>query len=170
MSLAFYITDEDFKGGKFPISQNQFSNLEDFIEDDFMSKWLRLILGSTEATAFIADLSMAGDPETAKYIDIDNSFEFDYNSCPYSCVGLREIIKMLIYYKYTSQQASFNQTNGNANVSQEATTVESYKSTIVYNNAVEQMRIMALYLSDNTSTYTDYKDGGVVNLEYGTVL
>lgn len=164
------IQASDFQGGKYAISQNRVSNLSSFIEDVWIKHWIRVMLGATEGDAFIADLDPNGNPQDAKYQTINNALNFEYAGCPFKTVGIAEILQMLFFADYTAGQATFNQTSGNSTVTQEASEADKIKANLIYNQAIENMRHLALYVRNNTNTYTDYKDGGVFELDFADIL
>lgn len=151
----------DFQSGKTRISQDQYStaDLEAFIGDQENYGRIKHIFGATLGQELIDDL--AGDPaepQTAKWITLFSEFNYNFDDVPVYCIGLKEVLKRLCYYDYVLQQAEQNQMNGNQVAQSEASSAASFqlKAVRIYNEAVNGIRQLQLYVSDNSDTFSDY--------------
>jgi len=153
------LSASDFKSGRVKLasSQTDVANLTALISSDWENKQIRRMLGATEGDAFIADL-VAGVPQTAKYITIFNSFEFEIANWPYSCAGIKEILKYLFYYYFTQEQSTFNSSAGDKSLNIEASNdLFISKGMRLRNRASSEVTYLQRYCLDNSDTYTDFE-------------
>ena len=162
----------DFASGRVKVSQDQYnvSDFADFITDERNYMRIKTILGNTLGQEFIDDLT--GDPavpQTAKFTTIFSEFEYEYENISGYSIGLKEILKRLCYYDYVTQQAEINQSGGNKVIQHEASQPATFAIKLVrlYNEAIDGIRELQLYVNDNDDTYTDF-DGKY--FEYETIL
>ena len=156
---------EDFQAGLIKIAgslsdQSTTANLQTFITSNVENGYIREMLGYELGNEFIADLSGTPSvPADPKWTYIFNEFDFEHNSRPYTCNGIKSILTYLIYNDYVSQQNIQNYFGGNGSVRTEAATSEGItgKTTVIHNRAVEQIDRLQAYIKDNSDTYDNFK-------------
>ena len=155
------LSTTDFATGYVKISQNQntIQDLQTYITTAKENSYIKDILGVELGEAFIADLS--GDPSepiTAKFQLIFDFFTFSDHGLNEKCIGLKEILKYLVYNDYTSQQKTLNQAGGNSRVQTEASIDEGLvdKTTFIYNRAAMQICSLQYFVSQDPVLYPGY--------------
>lgn len=150
---------DDFKTGITQIASDEYSRdiLLTFIDEEWENQQIKLMLGATEGQAFIDDL-VSGIPQAAKYTKLFNSFSYEVSNHPHRCIGIKEILKRLLYYNYTNQQANDQTSGGNMAVNQEAASPLNYSLTHrLRNEAVNEVEKLQNYCIRNKETYPSFE-------------
>lgn len=150
----------DFESGMVKISQSQYTSadLSEFITDEKQYQVIREILGYTLGQELIDDL--AGDPavpQTNEWIAIWDEFTFNWEDISIHSYGMKEILKRLVYNEFEVYQRSINSAAGESIVTQEASvTGTGIKRVRLFNQAIDSIRALQLYVDDRSSIYSDF--------------
>jgi len=152
------VLNTDFVG-EYAVSQSCYDSLGTYItkyEKDFLVS----LLGAELYLLFIADLDMAipQAPQTARFINLYNSFDIDTNGCVKSSEGLRKAIVQYIYFHYI-RDANFSPTNsGVMRTVSEVSSVLPYNGFNLiqsYNQSIANYHSVQWYIVDNLPTYPE---------------
>lgn len=159
--MATMILSTDFALGEVRISQSDNSKtlLDNFLTAAEEKRVVYNILGATLGQAFLDDLTGTPlEPQTAKWTAIYSQFTFAESDEPYTCIGLKEILKYYFYCKYVSQQPLLNTSNGNTGTAIESGITEGMitKVTIINNRMVDQINILQFYIGLDATTYPNF--------------
>lgn len=150
----------DFQSGMVKIAQSQYTtaDLSEFISDEKQYQKIREILGYDLGQELIDDLS--GDPavpQTDKWTDIWDEFSYEWEDVSLYSLGIKEILKRLVYCDFEIYQRDMNTANGEQIVQQEASVAATgMKRVRLFNKAVESIRTIQIYVDDRPNTYSDF--------------
>jgi len=163
------ITFNDFGKGKFELHKGMYEStkIQAYI-DKYERQYLVKLLGVELFKLFEADL-VAGVPQTAKYLAIFNSFEYDEVNCGiYISEGMVEMVKGLVYYQYLKDMTNVVAVSGNVRQMGENSENVSTLNTMIYtryNDSVRTYKAIQKFICDNNSDYLDY-NGINIGLAY----
>ena len=157
--MALPLVDKDDFTGELSIAVNQYNSeaLDEIIADANQEKYIKMLLGAELGDLFIADL-VAGEPQTARFIDLNSPKTFELNGCVIHFDGIKKDVLRALYFDWTSQQAVLNLSSGNSTVMSEAATPDNHmKSTLTWNRIVSDNDALSCYIKQNSATYSEYK-------------
>jgi hypothetical protein len=163
------ITYEDFGKGKFELHQGMYQ--QDTIDayiDKYERQYLVKLLGVELFNLFVADL-VSGVPQSARFTQIYNSFEYDDATCLITISeGMVDMIKGFIYFQYLKDQTNQVAVSGNVRpMGENSENVSTLNSMIYtrYNEGVKTYKAIQRYIEDNSSNYVEY-NGDRIRLAY----
>lgn len=178
--MAFLLYS-DFSSGKYRISQTTDTQtaLTAYITK-FEKKYLRLLLGATLYTQFMA--SLQSNVPTGVYLTIYNEFAEDNDNSGFVfqrldgaifpsvesgaeaepvviSEGIKEMLKGFIYFEFVKDQQSQNTPNGNVQKDNEnAINLSQNQANIKekYNIALDTFNAIQWYINEHSEDYPDY--------------
>ena len=152
----------DFESGLTQISTNEYTsaNLLSYLTEENEKKYIYQIFGKTLGDEFLADLSGTPSvPNTAKWQLVFSQFDYEVNDYGINCIGIKEILKYLLYRDYVSQQPIKNTITGNSSVRGEASDPNGMvkKVTVIYNRAAEEIDTLQHYIVLNSTDYPNFR-------------
>lgn len=163
------ITYQDFGKGKYELHKGMYEapKIQAYI-DKYERQYLVKLLGVELFKLFEADL-VAGVPQTAKYLALYNSFEYDEVNCGiYISEGMVEMVKGFVYYQYLKDMTNVVAVSGNVRQMGENSENVSTLNTMIYtryNDSVRTYKAIQKFICDNNSDYLDY-NGINIGLAY----
>lgn len=154
--MGILIKNTDFVGA-YRISQNCFSDLDVYIEEN-ERKYIEDLLGSELSQEFISDLN-AMQPQTQKFIDIYDPFTEDDGISINRSEGMKKMLIGMIYFDYV-RDVNFKVTTGG--VKRNAVEVSNDVGTNEhdlwrrYNRSIETYNAIQGFICDNLPTYSNY--------------
>lgn len=149
----------DFASGQYSIPQNQYSDLQNYI-NEYEKFYLVRLLGVALYDLFIADLTAPTPqtPQTAPYQAIFNPFQFDEGNCIYISEGIKKMLIQFVYFHYIRENQVKKTISGNViQVSEIAENKPFYGNIIdAYNKGVKNLMNIQWYIEDNSSVYTTF--------------
>ena len=154
------ITYSDFGKGKYELHSGMYEQTKiDSYIDKYEKQYLIKLLGVELYKLFIADL-VAGVPQTTKYLDLYNPFEYDDATCWITISeGMVDMVKGFIYFQYLKDQTNQVAVSGNIRpLGENSENVSTLNSMIYtrYNESVKTFKAIQRFICDNNSNYLDY--------------
>lgn len=150
----------DFGKGKFELHHGMYeqAKIQAYI-DKYERQYLVKLLGVELFNEFVADLS-SNVPQSAKYLKIYNSFEYDNVDCNiHISEGMIDMIKGFIYYQYLKDLTNNVAVSGNVRpMGENSENVSTLNSMIYtrYNDSVRTYKAIQYYICDFNSDYLKY--------------
>jgi hypothetical protein len=145
--------------GKYELSSSMFTDttIQSYI-DKYEKYYLTLLLGVTEYNAFIDDLDVNNEPQTAKYTYIYDAFSYDNDGSIIMSNGIKEMLLGLIYYHYINDSIEYNTPIGNVNHTLDNSTLQGITSNTLsrFNDSVVTFQNIQKYICDNLDTYLNF--------------
>jgi hypothetical protein len=153
--MGILINTSDFVG-KYAISQNNFSKLNEYITD-YETKYLYDLLGKTLADLFIASV-VNNQPVGASYLAIYNVIELEIGLKVERNEGMKNMLLGFIYFEYMRKSPIKNTITGNTiNANENSTpTFDCWGLTTRYNSSVNDYKIIQYYINQNLTDYPNY--------------
>ena len=154
------ITYSDFGKGKFELHHGMYeqAKIQAYI-DKYERQYLVKLLGVELFNQFVADL-VSNVPQTAKYLKIYNSFEYDNVNCYiYISEGMLDMIKGFVYYQYLKDLTNNVAVSGNVRPLGENSENVSTLNSMIYtrfNDSVRTYKAIQHYICDFSSDYLKY--------------
>jgi len=140
------IPQDKFTSSKFSVVRNarQFEMLYD-------------IMGAELATLFIADLDSSGVPQTARFTNLYDAFVEDDNNAVVRSLGIKEMVKRLVYFYYVRENNKIVTLNGNKSNEGENSKINFTIDWFInkYNEAIETAKAIQWYIEENLDTYPE---------------
>tara|TARA_R100000951_G_C2653560_1_gene185287 strand:- start:7185 stop:7697 length:513 start_codon:yes stop_codon:yes gene_type:complete len=154
------ITYSDFGKGKYELHSGMYEQTKiDSYIDKYEKQYLIKLLGVELYKLFIADL-VNGVPQTTKYLDLYNPFEYDDSTCWITISeGMVDMVKGFIYFQYLKDQTNQVAVSGNVRpLGENSENVSTLNSMIYtrYNESVKTFKAIQRFICDNNSNYLDY--------------
>jgi len=162
------ITFSDFGKGKFELHGGIYeqSKIQSYI-DKFEKRYLLKLFGAELFELFESDV-VNGVPQTQRFLDVFNAFDYDDGCRIVSSDGLIEMLKGFIYFEYVRDQVSQMSVNGNVRpVGENSETIQMFETTMLtrYNDAVMNFQNIQKFMCDNSNNYREF-NGVVVRTIY----
>jgi hypothetical protein len=162
------ITFSDFGKGKFELHGGIYeqSKIQSYI-DKFEKRYLLKLFGAELFGLFENDLTN-GVPQTQRFLDVFNAFDYDDGCQIISSDGLIEMLKGFIYFEYVRDLTSQMTVNGNVRpVGENSEPIQNFETLLLtrYNDAVNNFQNIQKFMCDNSNNYREF-NGGVVRTIY----
>lgn len=154
------ITFNDFGKGKYELHKGMYENakIQAYI-DKYERQYLVKLLGVDLFNEFVNDL-VAGIPQSANFLAIYNSFEYDNVNCNiHISEGMLEMIKGFIYFEYLKDMTNTVTVAGNVRqMGENSENVSTLNSMIYtrYNESIFTFRAIQHYICDNSKDYLKF--------------
>lgn len=153
------ITFSDFGKGKFELHGGIYEQPKiQFYIDKFEKRYLLKLFGAELFGLFESDL-VNFLPQTQRFIDVFDSFDYDDGCQIVSSDGIIEMLKGFIYFEYVRDLISQMSVNGNVRpVGENSETIGMFETTLLtrYNDAVINFQNIRKFMCDNSSDYREF--------------
>lgn len=158
------VVNTDFVG-EYSVSKTCFNDLDKYITK-YEEYYLCNLLGAELYALFITDLTATSPqiPQTARFLDIFNSFKIDDNSCLRSSEGIRNMLVQFIYFQFIRDSNYKKTATGVVLSNPEVATMSpylGYNLVEAYNEGVHNYKEIQWYICDND---TDYPEENIQHL------
>lgn len=142
--------------GEYRVAKHSFDDLTGFIEG-YEDKYLLELFGEDQYNYFKSDLTAATPqiPQQPYYTKIFNRFVVDGMLCE----GLKVMLLQFVYYHYHRENAYKQTQSGMVRPKAENADGLGYNGSNMlsaYNKAVENYRLIQIYICDNSTEYPNY--------------
>lgn len=157
----------DFKNTEYQLPEQKYSTYQNYL-DKYEKYFLVQLLGAELYSLFIADL-VSGVPQTARFLDIYNSFELDDGGCVRYSEGIKAAVMEYVYF-YAVRDLPVKKTNTGVVFNDNEVSVgpmySGYNIVESYNEAIINAHAIQWFICDNSTDYPEY-NGQILNLTSG---
>lgn len=157
-TMANIVNLSDFDGTLQLQMDNFTEDLFDSIRNEWEPQFIYKLLGAELGGLFISDLDASGVPVTARFTDIFEAFQLDYNCEVIESLGIKEMIKSIIWFYFArNNNVTISLGGNNASVSQNSVHASDHANLARnYNKAIRTARAIQHYIRENSTDYPEY--------------
>ena len=145
--------------GSVAIQEGKFTtpNFDD-IRDEWTNHHIRQLLGAELGNLFIASL-VNGVPSAGRFKTIFDPFSEDINSFVNESLGIKYMIKVIIWFYFARNNNVDVQLTGNVSSLAEnsESSTDGFNLVRNYNKGIRTGRAIQRFIRDNSATYPEYK-------------